>query len=37
MSSEKTGVAGAKGFALMLGGMLGIMAVLWFLASLVAP
>jgi hypothetical protein len=30
-------MSGAKGFALLIGGMLGIMLVLWGLAALVAP
>jgi hypothetical protein len=30
-------LSGPKGLAIVLGGMLGVMAVLWLLASLVAP
>ncbi len=30
-------MSGAKGFAIMLGGMLGIILLLWVLAALVAP
>lgn len=37
MSSEKSTMSGPKGFALVLGGMLGIMLVLWTIAALVAP
>jgi preprotein translocase subunit SecG len=33
----KSTLSGPKGFAIVLGGMLGIMAVLWLLAALVAP
>lgn len=33
----KPTLSGAKGFALLLGGMLGIMLALWGLAALVAP
>ncbi len=33
----KPAMSGPKGFALVLGGMLGIMLVLWALAALVAP
>ncbi|WP_067483870.1 hypothetical protein [Actinomadura hibisca] len=37
VSGEKKTVSGPKGFAIVLIGMLGIMAVLWGLAALVAP
>lgn len=37
MSAEKTPMAGAKGFAIVVGGMFGIMAVLWLIAALLAP
>ncbi len=37
MSGEKPTVAGPKGFAIVLGAMLGVMLVLWGLAALVAP
>lgn len=30
-------MSGAKGFAIALGGMLGILLVIWILAALVAP
>lgn len=33
----KPAMSGAKGFALALGGMLGILLVLWGLAALAAP
>jgi preprotein translocase subunit SecG len=33
----KSTLSGAKGFAIVLGGMLGIMVVLWLLGALVAP
>jgi hypothetical protein len=33
----KTTISGARGFAMVLGGMLGIMAVLWGIGYLVAP
>ena len=36
MSDQKT-MSGAKGFAIVLGSMLGIIAVLWLIATLVAP
>jgi hypothetical protein len=35
--SGKPGMSGAKGFALVIGGMFGIMLVLWGIAALVAP
>jgi len=37
VSGEKSTVSGAKGFAIVLCGMFGIMLVLWVLAALVAP
>ncbi|MFA1541604.1 hypothetical protein [Actinomadura monticuli] len=30
-------MSGAKGFAVMIGGMLGVLLVLWVLAALLAP
>lgn len=33
----KSTMSGAKGFAIVLGGMLGIMLVLWALAAMAAP
>jgi preprotein translocase subunit SecG len=33
----KSTLSGPKGFAIILGGMLGIMALLWLLGALVAP
>ena len=36
-SSGKPTMSGPKGFALVLGGMLGVMLALWILAALVAP
>lgn len=36
-SGGKSTMSGPKGFAIVLGGMLGIMLVLWALAALVAP
>ncbi len=33
----KSTISGPKGFAIMMGGMLGIMLVLWVIAALVAP
>ncbi len=36
-SGGKSAMSGPKGFALVLGGMLGIMLLLWGLAALVAP
>ncbi len=36
-SGGKPTMSGPKGFAIVLGGMLGIMLVLWTLAALVAP
>ncbi len=33
----RTTMSGPKGFAIVLGGMLGIMLVLWALAALLAP
>ncbi|MBG6092443.1 hypothetical protein IW256_006556 [Actinomadura viridis] len=38
MSADgKPTLSGPKGFAVILGGMLGIMAILWLIASLLAP
>ncbi|MGI5165991.1 hypothetical protein ACQEU3_16670 [Spirillospora sp. CA-253888] len=37
VSGEKKTVSGPKGFAIVLCGMLGIMAVLWAIAAMVAP
>ncbi len=37
MSGDKPTVSGPKGFAIVLGGMLLIMALLWGLGALVAP
>lgn len=37
MSGEKTTISGAKGFAIILGAMFGIIGVLWLIATLVAP
>ncbi|GGV23481.1 hypothetical protein GCM10010182_52470 [Actinomadura cremea] len=37
VAGGKSTMSGPKGFALVLAGMLGIMAVLWGLAALVAP
>ena len=36
-SGGKSVMSGPKGLAIMLGGMLGVMLVLWGLAALVAP
>ncbi|MBB4778777.1 hypothetical protein F4557_007195 [Actinomadura catellatispora] len=33
----KSTMSGAKGFAIVLGGMLGVILLLWALAALVAP
>lgn len=33
----KSSLSGPKGFAIVLGGMLGVMLVLWVIASLAAP
>ncbi|WP_433465235.1 hypothetical protein [Spirillospora sp. CA-128828] len=35
--SGKPAMSGAKGFALVVGGMFGVMAVLWGIAILVSP
>ena len=37
MSGEKTTMAGAKGFAIILGSMIAIIGALWLIAMLVAP
>lgn len=37
MASGGKSMSGARGFAIMLGGMLGILLLLWGLAALVAP
>jgi hypothetical protein len=37
VNSEKSTLSGAKGFAVILGSMLGVIALLWVLAALVAP
>jgi hypothetical protein len=37
VSGEKSTLSGAKGFAIILGSMFGIIALLWVLAALVAP
>ncbi|REE97529.1 hypothetical protein DFJ69_3002 [Thermomonospora umbrina] len=37
MNGEKAPLTGAKGFAVIVGGMFAIMAVLWAIAALAAP
>ncbi|MBA9001873.1 MULTISPECIES: hypothetical protein [Thermomonospora] len=37
MSGEKAPMSGAKGFALIIGGMFAVMLVLWLIATLAAP
>jgi preprotein translocase subunit SecG len=37
VSGEKTTMAGAKGFAIILGSMIAIIGALWLIASMVAP
>lgn len=37
MSGDKATVSGAKGFAVIMGAMFGIVGVLWLLAMLVSP
>jgi hypothetical protein len=37
MSGGKAPMSGAKGFAVIIGGMFGIMLVLWVLAAIAAP
>lgn len=35
--SQKAPLSGARGFAIVLGGMLAIIALLWLVAALLAP
>lgn len=37
MSDQKPAMSGPKGFAIVLGGMLGIMLVLWILGAMASP
>ncbi|GAA2074743.1 hypothetical protein GCM10009780_08610 [Actinomadura alba] len=37
VGDERTSISGAKGFAIVFGAMLGVLAVLWLIAALVAP
>jgi hypothetical protein len=37
LSGERTSNSGAKGFAVIFGAMVGVLAVLWLIAALVAP